>query len=127
MLSGGGSVGTGPHQALTQACSHLVAFLEVPVLLLLTMPGSESELSHIWCQWAGREYDAFTGHVVTSKDLRGEREGVEWALIGEPPEDEAHWASLLRQDKLPTSLSFQLLPCGMGVLVDDSLSWVSKH
>lgn len=54
----------GPHRTLTQACSHLVAFLEVPVLLLLTMPGSESELSHIWRQWAGRECDAFTGHIV---------------------------------------------------------------
>lgn len=51
---GGGSMGIGPHRALTQTCSHLVAFPEVPVLLLLPMPGSESELSHTWCQWAGR-------------------------------------------------------------------------
>lgn len=62
--------GNRPHRALTQTCSHLVAFPEVPVLLLLPMPGSESELSHTCCQWAGREYDVFTGHVVTSSDLR---------------------------------------------------------
>lgn len=52
---------------------------------------------------------------------------MEWALIGEPPEDEVHWASLLRQDKLLASPSFHLLPCRMGVLVDNSLSQVSKH
>lgn len=51
---------------------------------------------------------------------------MELALVGEPREDEAHWASHLKQDKSLTSPTFHLLVCRMGILID-VVSQVSKH
>lgn len=84
------------------------------------MPGSE--LSHIWCWWA--ESVMFSqGTVSPQVDLRillllRRMRGVEWALVAEPHEDEANWASHLKPYKSFASRSFHLLICRMGILID---------